>query len=231
MYSPFYDESIEMKPYLENDEACLDAYLSKSKEEGKSDVQIAEISGKILLCNDLSIQKNSDTNIIIVSDVRNSKLGSRVIIFDNQDLDDFDVVPNSLEKYNKLRIENKIIDGAYDLIVGKSIILEYGYQNIPAISFDKGCYLGQELMNRTHRLGVIRKFVYSVETEDTDQEIVSGSEILHHGKKVGLLCSYYKDKGKIKGIGLLKIDRVKQQSIKVTINNNNHKYGVNALAY
>ena len=42
LYSPFYDESVEMKPYLENDEACLDAYLNKSKEEGKSDVQIAK---------------------------------------------------------------------------------------------------------------------------------------------------------------------------------------------
>ena len=28
LYSPFYDESIDMKPYLENDEACLNFYMN-----------------------------------------------------------------------------------------------------------------------------------------------------------------------------------------------------------
>ena len=42
LYSPFYDESIDMKPYLENDEACLNFYMNRSTKEGKRDIEIAK---------------------------------------------------------------------------------------------------------------------------------------------------------------------------------------------
>lgn len=35
--------------------------------------------------------------------------------------------------------------------------LEYNLAGLNAISFDKGCYVGQELIARTHHRGVIRK--------------------------------------------------------------------------
>mgnify|MGYP002775616155 FL=1 len=35
--------------------------------------------------------------------------------------------------------------------------LEYNLAWLNAISFEKGCYVGQELMARTHHRGVIRK--------------------------------------------------------------------------
>lgn len=35
--------------------------------------------------------------------------------------------------------------------------LEYNLSGLNAISFDKGCYVGQELIARTHHQGVIRK--------------------------------------------------------------------------
>eukprot|EP01023_Acetabularia_acetabulum_P062521 TRINITY_DN7706_c1_g1_i6.p5 TRINITY_DN7706_c1_g1~~TRINITY_DN7706_c1_g1_i6.p5 ORF type:complete len:126 (-),score=17.08 TRINITY_DN7706_c1_g1_i6:577-954(-) len=40
---------------------------------------------------------------------------------------------------------------------GDSIILEYNFDGLNGIDFDKGCYMGQELMARTHFSGVIRK--------------------------------------------------------------------------
>ena len=52
----------------------------------------------------------------------------------------------------------------------KSIVLEH---NIPddAISYDKGCYLGQELIARTHHQGVVRKkmMVYEIEEGNVNQ--------------------------------------------------------------
>lgn len=41
--------------------------------------------------------------------------------------------------------------------VGEAIPLEYNFAGLNAISFDKGCYVGQELIARTHHRGVIRK--------------------------------------------------------------------------
>lgn len=44
-----------------------------------------------------------------------------------------------------------------ELIADKSIPLEFNLDWLNGISFDKGCYLGQELIARTHFRGVIRK--------------------------------------------------------------------------
>lgn len=41
--------------------------------------------------------------------------------------------------------------------IGEAIPLEYNLEGLNAISFDKGCYVGQELIARTHNRGVIRK--------------------------------------------------------------------------
>lgn len=42
-------------------------------------------------------------------------------------------------------------------ISGEAVPLEYNLAGLNAISFDKGCYVGQELIARTHHRGVIRK--------------------------------------------------------------------------
>lgn len=41
--------------------------------------------------------------------------------------------------------------------VGEAIPLEYNLAGLNAISFEKGCYIGQELIARSHHRGVIRK--------------------------------------------------------------------------
>ena len=41
--------------------------------------------------------------------------------------------------------------------LGEAIPLQYNFTGLNAISFDKGCYVGQELIARTHHRGVIRK--------------------------------------------------------------------------
>eukprot|EP01025_Chloroclados_australasicus_P021048 TRINITY_DN2208_c0_g2_i4.p6 TRINITY_DN2208_c0_g2~~TRINITY_DN2208_c0_g2_i4.p6 ORF type:complete len:126 (+),score=21.71 TRINITY_DN2208_c0_g2_i4:1005-1382(+) len=40
---------------------------------------------------------------------------------------------------------------------GEAIILEYNFDGLNGIDFDKGCYVGQELMARSHFAGIIRK--------------------------------------------------------------------------
>jgi hypothetical protein len=64
--------------------------------------------------------------------------------------------------YHNHRIGLGIPEGAYDLIHQHSVILEYGYQHIHAISWEKGCYMGQELMARTFHRGVLRKHLYRI---------------------------------------------------------------------
>lgn len=49
------------------------------------------------------------------------------------------------------------------VITGHAIPLEYNLDGLNAISFTKGCYVGQELIARSHFRGVIRKRLMPVE--------------------------------------------------------------------
>ena len=46
---------------------------------------------------------------------------------------------------------------------GEALPLEYNLDGVNAVSFDKGCYIGQELTARTHFTGVIRKRIMAVQ--------------------------------------------------------------------
>ncbi|CAL5044817.1 unnamed protein product [Urochloa decumbens] len=59
--------------------------------------------------------------------------------------------------YQLWRIENGIAEGSTEIPKGEAIPLEYNLAGLNAISFEKGCYIGQELIARTHHRGVIRK--------------------------------------------------------------------------
>ena len=61
------------------------------------------------------------------------------------------------EEYHALRIASGVPDGSRDLPVEKAILLENGFDELHAIDWDKGCYMGQELTARTRYRGLVRK--------------------------------------------------------------------------
>ena len=44
--------------------------------------------------------------------------------------------------------------------------LEYNLDGLDAISFSKGCYVGQELVARTHFQGMVRKRLFTFKLKD-----------------------------------------------------------------
>jgi folate-binding Fe-S cluster repair protein YgfZ len=89
-----------------------------------------------------------------------------------------------------------------------------------AISFDKGCYVGQEFVARTHHRGVIRKrllplrFVNS-RGEELEQKISPGSEVVdtETGKKVGAITTVIG----CRGLGVLRLEEAFKRSSELTI--------------
>jgi folate-binding protein YgfZ len=59
--------------------------------------------------------------------------------------------------YHRLRISLGVPDAERDLTPEKSILLENGFEELNAIDWDKGCYMGQELTARTRYRGLVRK--------------------------------------------------------------------------
>ena len=142
---------------------------------------------KILLCR--------DENIIIATDPRKENQ-FRVILFPKiLDAEEFDIniITNqslhNFKEYIDYHILNKIPIGSF-LLRNRSIILEFGFRDINAINFKKGCYVGQELIARAVYQGAIRKslkIVSCIDCEKTDILISNSSipnDIFNHSDEI-----------------------------------------------
>ena len=85
----------------------------------------------------------------------------------------------------KDRILAKIPFGPKDVIYEKGFILECGYDELGAIDWKKGCYLGQELVAKTKYRGEIHKKLFLVELDC--QKMPSYGALIHtkEGKEAG----------------------------------------------
>lgn len=101
---------------------------------------------------------------------------------------------SDFDEYNKLRISLAIADGAQDMIVDKSIPLEWRMDELNAISWTKGCYVGQELTARTKHLGIVRKRPYPVQLL-ANTEVAKGDKLMQDGKAVGVMGSIHNTNG------------------------------------
>lgn len=76
-----------------------------------------------------------------------------------------------LIKYHEKRIFQKLPEGYYDLTPDKSYIAEYNFDEINAVSYQKGCYVGQEATARNHYRGQIRKKIFLFEINNVNKEL------------------------------------------------------------
>jgi folate-binding protein YgfZ len=122
------------------------------------------------------------------ADPRCKNLGQRIYL-QNSAEKNFQIEENF--KYHAMRIANKIPEGELDLFYEKSIILEFGFDELNAIDYKKGCYVGQELTARTHYKGEIRKKLFHVEIHDSfgDEKISKGLEITCGTESAGIILS------------------------------------------
>jgi folate-binding protein YgfZ len=90
--------------------------------------------------------------------------------------------------YDLTRISLKIPESELDLTYEKSFILEFGFDDLNAIDYQKGCYVGQEITARTHYRGEIRKKIFHVRIIG-ETMVEKNSEITCEGKSVGIILS------------------------------------------
>ncbi len=110
----------------------------------------------------------------------------------------------SEDSYNFNRIQNKIPESENDLTYEKSLILEFNFDNLNAISYEKGCYIGQELTARTHYKGEIRKKLFHVKISG-DSKLEKGSEISCEGKSVGIILSSITHQNELHALALVRL--------------------------
>lgn len=116
----------------------------------------------------LEFCKKKNIEVQISNDPRCYAMGKRAYLFlpDNdkeQLMADLEPLLNKEALYHYQRIMSLIPEGYEDLKQEKSIINNYNFDSLQAISYNKGCYIGQELVARTHNLGVVRKILIAGE--------------------------------------------------------------------
>ena len=109
-------------------------------------------------------------HLISFQDPRNNNIGIRYILnTDNSSsLKKLGFTPVDTNYYKEILMKNLIPYSPDDLIVNKSLLLENNFQNINAINWDKGCYVGQEITARMKYRALLKKKIYTL-------EIISGS--------------------------------------------------------
>lgn len=91
--------------------------------------------------------------------------------------------PATRADYERLRVSFGVPDGSRDMPVEKAVLLEYGFDELNGVDWDKGCYMGQELTARTRYRGLVRKRLLPVRVDGPLP--APGTPIDQGGKDVG----------------------------------------------
>jgi folate-binding protein YgfZ len=106
----------------------------------------------------------------------------------------------SFDLWDRQRLLLGIPDGSRDLQIEKSTLLECGFDELNGVSWDKGCYMGQELTARTKYRGLVKKRLVPV---DLDGPLPApGEPVLQNGDSVGEIRSGCGDRA----LALLRLD-------------------------
>lgn len=116
-------------------------------------------------------------------DPRYGKLGSRIYLEKNN-------TPSGDEKteadYENMRINLAIPDGSKDAIKERTFTAELGLEHLNGIAFEKGCYVGQELVARLHYRTEAKKRLYSIKI---NSPVTNGTTIFAGEQEAGTIFS------------------------------------------
>ncbi len=164
------------------------------------------IADRLSLAAEAGAARAIDGGVVMV-DPRLTGLGVRIVGPKDQVRDlaeDAGFKDGTQDDYERMRLALGVPDGGRDILVDKSFLLESNVEDLNGISFDKGCYVGQELTARTKHRGSIRKRLYQVTVEGPLPE--AGTPIMHGDAEAGTMRSGIGDTG----LALLRVEHVEQ---------------------
>lgn len=150
----------------------------------------------------------------IFVDPRLRALGLRAVAHTQTSLPILEIPRGTEEDYQFFRTQLGISEAPHDLIQGQSIILEHGFHELNGISWDKGCYTGQELIARTFHRGQVHKRAVPLKIEGPVPG--HGTQLRHEDQPVGEMLS---NCGSL-GMALMRVSvarQCEQQKIALTV--------------
>lgn len=144
-------------------------------------------------------------NGIALVDPRNAGLGVRVILPAAEIgpmLAGLGIPPAADGDYERLRLACGVPDGSRDIEVERGVLLEYGFEALNGVDFNKGCYIGQELTARTKYRGLVKRRLARVSLNGPAP--APGTPILLGEREAGELRTSFDGAG----LALLRLDKL-----------------------
>ena len=150
---------------------------------------------------------NNLKTIISFEDPRNKNIGKK-IFFHNQNNECLKgIAEESFDKYKEILMKHLIPFTPNDLIENKSLLLENNFQNILAIDWNKGCFVGQEITARMKYRALLKKKIYVLKLisgKITKEENIIINNDINIGKVISTTNQYL--------LCMLKIEKVKEKN-------------------
>ena len=151
----------------------------------RSDVQIEEISN-FYSYSIFNFNYDNDYTILL-SDPRNIHLGKKLILNNKIIEINNDIKEINETRYHEILIANTTPYSPFDILENKSLLLENNFDNLNAIDWNKGCYVGQEITARMKYRGLLKKKLYSLKLKIGN--VLAGDELIVNNKKIGTVVS------------------------------------------
>ncbi|MHA1108111.1 MAG: CAF17-like 4Fe-4S cluster assembly/insertion protein YgfZ [Alphaproteobacteria bacterium] len=114
------------------------------------------------------------------------------------------------DAYDSLRIGLGVPDGSHDMELEKSLPLEYGFDDLNGVDFEKGCFIGQEVTARMKRRGLVRKRLLPVDIDGGAP--APGAPVMRGDVEVGEMRA----SSGHSGLALLRLDRIAGDGAELT---------------
>jgi folate-binding protein YgfZ len=151
---------------------------------------------KIYLLNESSVKIfEKEKNKKIFNDPRFKNLFHRVYVFGKHKMSNLEnngFSPLKQDEYHSLRLLNAIPDFTLDAISNKSLLMEMRFDRLNGISWNKGCYLGQEITARMYYRKITKRQLYQVKIKFNT---FIDDKILLDGVEIGFMTSYDEENG------------------------------------
>ena len=109
----------------------------------------------------------------------------------------------SAAEWHRHRISLAIPEGGIDFVFGDAFPFDAGMDSLHGVAFEKGCYIGQEVVSRMRHRGTARRRVVALHAKAPFPE--PGTEIVAGERLLGRLGSSAGEKG----IGVVRLDRLR----------------------
>ena len=207
-FADFFIFKNKEKYFFEVNDIFYENFLNKlNMYKLRSNINIEEIKlfYSFIIFGELEINNHYE---ILNFDPRNNNIGKKLIQYDPLIKFNEKIIEIDEKKYHEILIKNKVPYSPFDLQENKSLLLENNFDNINAIAWNKGCFVGQEITARMKYRALLKKQLYALEL--ISGKINIGDKIIEKGVVLGEVIS----KANQYIFCILKIELVREKSEK-----------------